>query len=111
MSGSYFLWGDAVGDQYFREGLLLQVRPTQYIDPQSFLPIAEKDGGAAHFLGGRSLDRERGGGRRPFPDHRAIVALVADVARRRQLRVGRGEFLVVLGLECPVEGRQRIFDR
>jgi hypothetical protein len=36
---------------------------------------------------------------------------VADVARRRQLRVGRSELLAVLCLNCPVEGRQRIFDR
>jgi hypothetical protein len=76
-----------------------------------FSPIAEKDGG------GRSLRRRaeilKGkGGRRPLGrDHRAIVALVADVARHRQLRVGRSELLAVLWLNCPVDCRPLIFDR
>jgi len=52
-----------------------------------------------------------GGRRPPGHDHRAIVALVADVARRRQLCVGRGELVAVLGPECPVADHQRIFDR
>ena len=58
------------------------------------------------------MPRPRGGGRRPLDhDRGASVALVADVARRCQLCVGRSELPAVLGLDCPVEGRQQIFDR
>ena len=57
------------------------------------------------------IGKASGGRRPPGHDHRAIVALVADVARRRQLCVGRGELVAVLGPECPVADRQRIFDR
>ena len=60
----------------------------------------------------KSRSGKGGGGRRPLDhDRGAIVALVADVARRCQLRVGRSELLAVLCLNCPVEGHQRIFDR
>ena len=52
-----------------------------------------------------------GGGRRLDHDRRAIVTLVAGVARRRQLFVGRCELGAVLGPDCPVECGQRFFDR
>jgi len=40
------------GINTFVRGFYFRFGPTQYIDPQSFSPIAEKDGGAAYFVGG-----------------------------------------------------------
>jgi hypothetical protein len=44
-------------------------------------------------------------------DDRAIIALVAGVACRCELSVGRGELVAILSHDCPLECRQWLLDR
>src|SRR5215471_339806 len=57
------------------------------------------------------LIRKSGDRRRLDYNHRSIVTLVARVARRGQLSVGRSKPVAVLSLDGLVERRQRFLDR